>query len=109
MSSTSPCRQANNRRSIDRILNHRRKVRGILARSRWPCPSTRLPALVAACAAAGVVLQVNQNMRYDHSVRALKSLLDDRVLGDPVLATIEMRAIPHWMPWAERADRSRPS
>ena len=22
-------------------------------------------------------------------------------LGEPVLATIEMRAIPHWMPWAE--------
>jgi predicted dehydrogenase len=23
-------------------------------------------------------------------------------LGDPVLATIDMRAIPHWMPWQER-------
>ncbi|MEO6808369.1 MAG: Gfo/Idh/MocA family oxidoreductase, partial [Isosphaeraceae bacterium] len=50
---------------------------------------------------AGVVLQVNQNMRYDHSVRALKTLLDRGLLGEPVLATIEMRAIPHWMPWAE--------
>jgi predicted dehydrogenase len=39
-------------------------------------------------------------MRYDHSVRALKTLIDRRVLGDPVFATIEMRAIPHWMPWA---------
>ena len=48
-----------------------------------------------------MLLQVNQNMRYDHSVRALKTLIDDRVLGEPVLATIEMRAIPHWMPWAE--------
>jgi predicted dehydrogenase len=48
-----------------------------------------------------VVLQVNQNMRYDHSVRALKDLLDRGVLGEPVLATIEMRAIPHWMPWAQ--------
>ena len=57
--------------------------------------------LVDACNAAGIVLQVNQNMRYDHSVRALKTLLDRRVLGEPVLATIEMRAIPHWMPWAE--------
>ena len=46
------------------------------------------------------MLQVNQNMRYDHSVRALKTLLDDGVLGEPVLATIELRAIPHWMPWA---------
>ena len=56
--------------------------------------------LVDACARAGVVLQVNQNMRYDHSVRALSRLIDRGVLGDPVLATIEMRAIPHWMPWA---------
>jgi hypothetical protein len=40
-------------------------------------------------------------MRYDQSVRALKSLIDAETLGAPVLATIEMRAIPHWMPWAE--------
>jgi predicted dehydrogenase len=39
-------------------------------------------------------------MRYDHSVRALKTLLETGILGDPVLATIELRAIPHWMPWA---------
>ncbi len=48
-----------------------------------------------------MVLQVNQNMRYDHSVRALKTLLNRGMLGEPVLATIELRAIPHWMPWAE--------
>ena len=42
-------------------------------------------------------------MRHDHSVRALKGLLDRGDLGEPVLATIEMRAIPHWMPWAEGA------
>ena len=48
-----------------------------------------------------MLLQVNQNMRYDQSVRALKTLLDRGTLGEPVLATIEMRAIPHWMPWAE--------
>jgi predicted dehydrogenase len=58
-------------------------------------------SLVEACDRAGVLLQVNQNMRYDHSVRSLKALLDRGQLGDPVLATIEMRAIPHWMPWAE--------
>ena len=38
-------------------------------------------------------------MRYDHSMRALKTLLDRGVLGEPVLATIEMRAIPHWQPF----------
>ena len=49
---------------------------------------------------AGLKLAVNQNMRYDQSIRALKTVLDRGYLGEPVLATIEMRAIPHWMPWA---------
>ena len=41
-------------------------------------------------------------MRYDQSVRACKSLLDRGYIGDAVLATIDMRAIPHWMPWQQR-------
>jgi predicted dehydrogenase len=28
--------------------------------------------------------------------------LDQRLLGSPLLATIDLRAIPHWMPWQER-------
>jgi hypothetical protein len=54
---------------------------------------------VRACEAAGIRLAVNQNMRYDQSVRAAKTLLQSGSLGEPVLATIEMRGIPHWMPW----------
>jgi predicted dehydrogenase len=41
-------------------------------------------------------------MRWDHSVRAAKSALDKTFLGKPVLANIDMRAIPHWMPWQRR-------
>jgi predicted dehydrogenase len=41
-------------------------------------------------------------MRYDQSMRALKCILQRGYLGEPVLATIDMRAIPHWMPWQER-------
>jgi predicted dehydrogenase len=87
---------------IRRVLDHpRRGIRGILAQKPLAmCPAEAL-GLVEACEAAGVVLQVNQNMRYDHSVRALKTLIDRGDLGAPVLATIEMRATPHWMPWAE--------
>src|SRR5262249_2201299 len=55
---------------------------------------------VELCHRAGIKLAVNQNMRYDQSVRAMKCLLDRGWLGTPVLATIDMRAIPHWMPWA---------
>ncbi|MDR3620883.1 MAG: Gfo/Idh/MocA family oxidoreductase [Paludisphaera borealis] len=85
---------------IRRIVDHPRKVRGILAQKPLAFTSAEARDLVAACDAVGIALQVNQNMRYDHSVRALRALLDHRVLGDPVLATIELRAIPHWMPWA---------
>ena len=76
-------------------------MRGILAQKPLAMSYAEASRLVAACSRAGILLQVNQNMRYDHSVRALKSLIDDQVLGEPVLATIEMRAIPHWMPWAQ--------
>lgn len=86
---------------IRRILKHPRAVRGILAQKPLAMSLAEARDLVEACEAAGVALQVNQNMRYDQSVRALRWLLDRRILGDPVLATIEMRAIPHWMPWAE--------
>jgi predicted dehydrogenase len=41
-------------------------------------------------------------MRFDQSVRACRHLIDSNVLGEPVLATIDMRAIPHWMPWQKR-------
>ncbi len=86
---------------IRRVLAHPRKPRGILAQKPLAMTAAEGRSLVEACEAAGVRLQVNQNMRYDHSVRVLKGLLDRGDLGEPVLATIEMRAIPHWMPWAE--------
>jgi predicted dehydrogenase len=87
---------------IERVLRHHRHVRGILAQKPLALSLDEARHLVAACAEAGVVLQVNQNMRYDQSVRAARSLIDAGVLGDMVLATIDMRAIPHWMPWARQ-------
>jgi hypothetical protein len=87
---------------IRRILEHpSRRIRGILAQKPLAMDIAEGRALVEACETAGVVLQVNQNMRYDQSVRALKTLIDRGALGAAVLATIQMRAIPHWMPWAE--------
>jgi predicted dehydrogenase len=86
---------------IRRVVAHSRKPRGILAQKPLAMTIEEARELVSLCESAGIVLQVNQNMRYDHSVRALKALIDGGALGDPVLATIDMRAIPHWMPWAE--------
>jgi predicted dehydrogenase len=56
---------------------------------------------VQLCADAGIKLGVNQNMRYDQSIRACKSLLDQGLLGEPIFASIDMRATPHFMPWQE--------
>jgi predicted dehydrogenase len=77
----------------------RRTVRAILAQKPLGVSYAEAKRAVEACEAAGIVLAVNQSMRYDQSVRAAKALLDEGQLGSPVLATIDMRGIPHWMPW----------
>lgn len=77
----------------------RKTVRGILAQKPLGRDYAEAQAAVRACEAAGITLAVNQNMRYDQSVRAAKALLNEGALGQPVLATIDMRGIPHWMPW----------
>ncbi len=77
-------------------------IRGILAQKPLGVDYAQALEIVRMCEQAGIALAVNQNMRYDQSVRGLKSLLKTKALGEPVLATIDMRAIPHWMPWQER-------
>ncbi|MDA0283675.1 MAG: Gfo/Idh/MocA family oxidoreductase [Planctomycetota bacterium] len=77
-------------------------VRGILAQKPLGVDYTQAVQIVRLCEDAGITLAVNQNMRYDQSIRACRHLLDRGDLGEPVFASIEMRAIPHWMPWQER-------
>jgi predicted dehydrogenase len=83
---------------ISQALSHSH-IRGILAQKPLAMDYNSALAVVESCEKAGVTLAVNQNMRYDHSIRALKTLLDCGELGEPVLASIEMRAIPHWQTW----------
>ncbi len=80
-------------------------IRGILAQKPLAVNYEEARRLVRLCEQGGVTLAVNQNMRYDQSIRALKTVLERGYLGEPVLATIEMRAIPHWMPWCRDYDR----
>jgi hypothetical protein len=84
------------------ILSHGDHIRGILAQKPLGVNFAQAREIVEMCRANGIVLAVNQNMRYDQSVRACKCLLARGDLGEPVLATIDMRAIPHWMPWQQR-------
>jgi predicted dehydrogenase len=86
---------------IRQAVAHADHIRGILAQKPLAMSVREARECVQLCARAGVSLAVNQNMRYDQSVRALKDLLSRGWLGEPVLATIDMRAIPHWMPWSE--------
>ena len=78
----------------------RKRVRGILAQKPLAMSVREARTCVEACDRAGITLAVNQNMRFDQSVRAMKSLLNTGAIGDVVLATIDMRAVPHWMPWS---------
>lgn len=77
-------------------------AKGILAQKPLGMNYREALRAVRACEKAGIVLAVNQNMRYDQSVRACKTLLERRVIGAPVLATIDMRGIPHWQPWQKK-------
>jgi NAD(P)-dependent dehydrogenase (short-subunit alcohol dehydrogenase family) len=60
---------------------------------------------VRLCDEASIPLAVNQNMRYDQSMRALKTLLNRGYLGDPVVAQITMHARPHWQSFIREYDR----
>jgi predicted dehydrogenase len=86
---------------IKDVVRHRH-IRGILAQKPLGVNCAQASQIVALCRDAGITLCVNQNMRYDQSVRACEGLLRRGEFGEPVLTTIDMRAIPHWMPWQER-------
>lgn len=77
------------------------RLRGILAQKPLALSVADAKDLVKRCTDTGIVLAVNQNMRFDQSVRAAKDVLNRGWLGEVVLATIDMRAVPHWMPWAQ--------
>jgi predicted dehydrogenase len=90
------------------LLRHayrQKHIKGILAQKPLALDFATARAVVADAKAAGKPLSVNQNMRFDQSMRVLKQILDRNLLGPPVIATIEMRAIPHWQPFLADYDR----
>lgn len=86
---------------IREAVKHADHLKGILAQKPLGVDYAEAAEIVGLCADAGIKLGVNQNMRYDQSIRACKSVLDRGLLGEPVFASIDMRAVPHWMPWQE--------
>jgi predicted dehydrogenase len=81
---------------VRRIAEEAGHVKGILAQKPLATNLAEAQEIVRICDEAGITLGVNQNMRYDQSIRALKSLLDGGHLGEPVAAQIVMNARPHW-------------
>lgn len=71
-------------------------IKAILAQKPLAGSYREAKELVDLCEAKGIKLGVNQNMRYDQSIRGLHTLLQQKTFGEPVLATINMRAVPHW-------------
>ncbi len=81
---------------IVREAVRRPHVKGVLAQKPAAFTLPEAAQMVAAADGAGKKLAVNHNMRYDQSMRALKTLLERRELGEPVVAEIVMNARPHW-------------
>jgi predicted dehydrogenase len=71
-------------------------IKGILAQKPAAFTLTEAVEMVRLAEKAGKKLAINHNMRYDQSMRALKTLLDRHELGEPVVAEIVMNARPHW-------------
>ena len=80
-------------------------IKGILAQKPLSLTLEEAIAIRDEAQAAGKILSVNQNMRYDQSMRVLKQILDRGEIGDPVFAQIDMHAIPHWQTFLEDYDR----
>lgn len=90
---------------IRELVKQNDHIKGVLCQKPLAMNYKEAKTIVELCKNAGIKLAVNSNMRYDQSIRALKSILNQNFLGDPVLATIEMRAIPHWQEFLKKYDR----
>ncbi len=84
---------------VRQAVKHGKHLKGILAQKPLAVNYEDAAAIVSLCQMSGIPLAINQNMRYDQSIRALKTILERGYLGTPVLATIDMRAVPHWQSW----------
>lgn len=90
---------------VVRLICKQKHIKGILCQKPLAMNLEEAREIVQLCTDAGIKIGVNSNMRYDQSMRALKTILDRGYLGETVLATIDMRAIPHWQDFLKKYDR----
>jgi predicted dehydrogenase len=80
----------------------KKHVKGILCQKPIAMSKDDAKKIVELGDAAGIPIGVNSNMRYDQSIRSLKYVLDHGLIGKPVIASIDMRAIPDWQKFLEK-------
>lgn len=80
-------------------------IKAILAQKPLALSLAEAISLRDEAEASGKILSINQNMRYDQSMRVLKQILDAGDLGEVVFAQIDMHAVPHWQPFLAQYDR----
>lgn len=81
---------------VEYICNHAPHIKGILCQKPVAMSVEEAKKIVELGDNAGIPIAVNSNMRYDQSMRAMKYILDQGLIGEPVIASIDMRAIPDW-------------
>jgi predicted dehydrogenase len=82
-----------------------RHIKGILAQKPLALTLADAIGIRDEAAATGIVVSVNQNMRYDQAMRVLSQILARGDLGHPVFAQIDMHAIPHWQTFLAQYER----
>ncbi len=80
----------------------KKHIKGILCQKPIAMSTEDAKHIVELGEKAGIPIAVNANMRYDQSMRAMKKILDEKLIGEPVIATIDMRAIPDWQTFLEK-------
>ena len=91
--------------ALIRLALQQPHIKAILAQKPLALTLAEAMALRDQAAAAGKIVSVNQNMRYDQSMRVLKQILNRGDLGEVVFAQIDMHAIPHWQGFLAGYDR----
>lgn len=81
-------------------VRHSDHIKGILAQKPLALDLATAREVVVAAEDADVTLAVNQNMRFDRSIRAAKALLDAGRFGGVLFAQINMHAPVTWMEYA---------
>jgi predicted dehydrogenase len=91
--------------ALIKLALEQKHVKAILAQKPLALSVKDAVELRDSAAKSGKILSVNQNMRYDQSMRVLKQIIESGALGDIVFAEIDMHAIPHWQGFLEDYDR----